>query len=687
MADASRSCGKSETANEDATSPELGGCCEVFNSGNGTDRKVSKRLWIKLGLALVIAGQGMMLSLGLNTLETPLSPTHANYWVLHGILIVSSLAVVVLLGKPLFVETWRSLTQLSITVEALFFLSFVGAFGGSLVATFTGVGDVYYEVVAIVMCVYTVGKSISGRSRERAMTEVEKLRETFDQVTVYSCCGELKKIGVRDVEAISRVIVAPGEPIAVDGIIVSGHGYVQETAMTGELMPVVRGEGEAVLAGTYSVDGRFEVKPERWHGDRRLDQVLHAVSAARMQPSRLQRQADRIVQWFVPLVTGVSVSTFLIWLWWGTWSEALFNSMAVLLVACPCALGLATPIAVWSGLHRLAKLGLVARSGHFLDALAQANHVVFDKTGTLSEEDLAVGQWVLSPTMEDRRAEVLGLVLAVEMEHSHPIARALCGFARREIGATSEQNPDHQLPELQTMTIVPGLGVRAQVKDAAGHAHAIALGRENIVEGVEWSVLTHAIDREAKRRVHIVLNNEPVGVFVLQEKLRVGTAEVFAALRALGLKGSILTGDPDPAWTSIETVPLQTGLSPQAKIERVRAWREAGDEIIYLGDGINDSGAMAECMGSIAMGQGAALTKSTAGGVLLGSTLESIPKAIEISRSIFNAIRENMLFAISYNITGMALAACGVLHPIVAALLMVGSSIIVSMRASRSAMV
>lgn len=659
--------------------PELSGCCEVAQPGIGTDPEISKRIWIKLGIALVIAGQGMVLGLGLNTLETPLSRGDMMYWVLHGVLIASAVAVALLLGKPLFVGTWRSLLRMRITIEALFFLSFVGAFGGSLVTTFTGVGDVYYEVVAIVMCVYTVGKSITGRSRKRALAEVEKLREDFQQVTILTCCGVLKKIALQEVEAETKVIVAPGEPITVDGTIVSGRGFVQETAMTGEPLPVVRRVGDRLLAGTYSVDGRFELKPERWHGDRCLDDVLHTVAAARMKPSRLQLQADKIMQWFVPLVTAVSLSTFLVWIWLGTWTEALFNSMAVLLVACPCALGLATPIAVWSGLHRLSKLGLVARNGHFLDALARANHVVFDKTGTLSEEDLIVGQFVVSPANQGLRAELLDMVLAVEMEHSHPIAQALCGFARQEIQSDGVRSV------LQSMEIVPGAGVRAQVKDAAGQAHSIMLGRENMVTGLDWSELMVMVDGDAKRRVFLVINEQPVGMFVLQEKLRAGTAEVFTALRSLGMQGSILTGDPEPEWTSIEGVRLESGLSPQAKTERVRALREAGGEIIFLGDGINDSGAMAECTASIAMAQGAALTKSTSASVLLGNTLECLPTAIVVARSIFRAIRGNMIFALSYNITGMALAACGLLHPIGAALLMVGSSIIVSIRASKSA--
>jgi len=646
------------------------------------DPEVSKRIWIRLGIALVIAGQGMMLSLGLNTLDTPLDPGRTAYWWLHGILIASSLAVIGLLGKPLFVETWNSWVRRRITVEALFLLSFMGALGGSLVATFTGVGDVYYEVVAIVMCVYTVGKSITRMSRKRALAAAEKLREDFQQVTILTCCGHLRKIDLSEVQADTQVIVAPGEPVAVDGIIVSGRGFVLETAMTGEPLPVVKHAGDRLLAGTYSVDGRFEVRPEHWRGDRRLDEVLHTVESARLQPSTLQVHADRIVQWFVPLVTGISLLTFAVWIIVGTWAEALFNSMAVLLVACPCALGLATPIAVWSGLHRLAKLGMVARSGHFLDALAKADFVVFDKTGTLSEEDLVVAELSLPFADEERRRELLQAVLAVEMEHSHPVARALCGFARQQLGTTNAQ------VTVQSMQILPGLGVRAQLQNARGHTQVLAIGSEALVaDGDPFVSQLPPAAGSGKRRIFVVLDEQLVGVFQLKEKLRAGTREVFAAVRSLGLKGAILTGDPEPEWTSVDGVEVEFGLSPQAKTERVRALQAAGSEVIFLGDGINDSGAMSACAGSIAMAGGSALTKSTAACVLLGNTLESLPKAIEIARNIFGAIRGNMIFALTYNIVGMALAACGVLHPIVAALLMVGSSIIVSLRASRSALV
>ena len=660
----------------------MGDCCNTVEPGIGIDPVASKRIWIRLGIALVIAGQSMVLGLGLNMLEAPLQPQNTSYWILHCVLILSALAVVGLLGKPLFQATWQGVLQRRITVEALFFLSFVGAFGASLVATFTGVGDVYYEVVAVVMCVYTVGKSITVYSRSRAMAEVEQLREGFQQATVLTCCGNLQKVLLSELDADARVVIAPGEPVTVDGRIVSGRGYVLETAMTGEPVPVVRNPGDSLLAGTYSVDGRFEVKPEHWRGDRQLDAVLQTVEAAQLQPSSLQLQADRIVQWFVPLVTAVSGATYGIWLWVGHWTEALFNSMAVLLVACPCALGLATPIAVWSGLYQLSKLGLVARTGYFLDALARADHIVFDKTGTLSEESLQVERCVVSQEWVLRRDELLRLVQVVEREHSHPLAQALSLFVEREV--VGEQ-PGEPLA-VQAMHLLPGSGVSAEVVNAQGTVYAAAIGTEEVAN-VDWGDLNAATDSasNAGKRIYVAVNQQPAAVFLLNEVLRAGTEQVFQALKQQGLKVSILTGDPDPQWQSIAGLQLETGLTPQDKTDRIREWQAAGDRLIFLGDGINDSGPMAACTGSIAMGQGASLTRSTAACVLLGKTLEGLPKAIKVARNVFAAIRGNMIFAVSYNTIGMGLAAAGILHPVVAALLMVGSSVVVAIRAFRSA--
>jgi P-type E1-E2 ATPase len=277
-------------------------------------------------------------------------------------------------------------------------------------------------------------------------------------------------MAVSDVREGARVRVPAGAAISVDGNVASGRSFVQETAMTGEWRPVSRGPGDAVLAGTHTVDGDLEVVVTANLGRRRLDAVLDEVQRARIAPSRLQEQADRLTAWFLPIVLTVSVGTFAFWMWRDSWVVALFNSMAVLLVACPCALGLATPLAVWRGLERLTRLGLVARTGDVLDSLARANFVCFDKTGTLSESSLRVAAVEFAPEFLGREADVARWVLTLESGDSHPVARALVAWA-------SERGSETAV--IESFEREAGRGIRANLRDGE-RSVAVAIGNASM---------------------------------------------------------------------------------------------------------------------------------------------------------------------------------------------------------------
>ena len=375
--------------------------------------------WLRIGIGLLVVGQAMAFSLAVNL--TP--PDGAAYWILHGGLILSAVAVLVFLGGDLVGSAIESLRQRRISVDLLFLVTLAGAFGGSLVSTFTRTGSVYYEVVAILIVVHTAGRMLAARSRLAALQAVDQTRQRFDVCEVRRPDGSRARRTVGEIGAGEAVLVAPGAPICVDGEIEAGRGYVQETSMTGEWRPVSRGPGDPVLAGTFSVDGTFDIRPAP--GPRRLDAVLAAVAGARLAPSEMQRQADRLVAWFLPAVAAVSIATFVCWILRAPWDRALFNAMAVLLVACPCAMGLATPVAVWGGLARLASFGLVARTGDFLDALARCDFVCLDKTGTLSTETLAVRAWRTAPAFAGREPWLRAAVAAAEEGLAHPVAAVL----------------------------------------------------------------------------------------------------------------------------------------------------------------------------------------------------------------------------------------------------------------------
>ncbi|MFH1499016.1 MAG: heavy metal translocating P-type ATPase [Verrucomicrobiota bacterium] len=669
--------------------------------GLQADQRLVDRAWLRIGIGLAVAGQTMVFSLGLN-----LTPAEgASRWVVHGALIALSVAVLVFLGRDLLGSAWRSLRDRRVTIDLLFLLTLLGALGASLVSTFTGVGAVFYEIVAILVVVHTAGKMLGARSRVAALRAADGLRADFARCRALAPDGAETDKPVADLAPGDLVLVAPGGAVAVDGEIVDGRAYLRETALTGEWAPAARGPGDAVLAGSYSVDGYLRIRPAP--GPRRIDRLLAQVEQARIAPSRLQEQADRLMAWFLPVVVAVSLGTFAGWWWAGPWEQALFNAMAVLLVACPCALGLATPVAVWGGLARLASMGVVARTGDFLDGLARVDTVCLDKTGTLSEERLQVTGWTYaSDAWRDRSDWLRAAVAAAERDAAHPVARALVDAAAG-------------LPPV-TVThreLIPGCGLIARVpappaaisKPASAPASTLRIGTlalhpspapQSICHLLsdKLSVTQNAEEQATKSDCNLISDKFPgvfgakvVGVSVdgewaavvaVGEVWRAGLDEAAGELAGLGLRAEVLTGDPHPPQGL--PVPVSSGLSPEDKVARVKALAGEGRSVLFVGDGINDAAAMAESTVSVAMGGGSELARASATAVFTGSDLRCLPESVRLARTVVRGMRGNLRFASAYNAVGMALAAAGVLHPVVAALLMVGSSAFVSIKALRS---
>ena len=629
------------------------------------------RAWLRIAIAGVFAGQGMVFSLALNMTPPPFASM--AYWILHGGLILSALAVMAFLGGPLFASTLAMIRGRRLSIEGLFTLSLLGAFIGSLVGSLTGQGSVYYEVVSIVIAIYTFGRMLGEHSQAKMKLESARLRERFDRVTIQSKEGDWRERSLAEVSVGALVRVEPGGPFTVDGIIQTGVGYVQETALTGEPLPVVRRAGDRVRAGAWSVDSRFEVVVEQGAGTRDLDAILHVVEGADGKPSQAQTQANDLIRIFLPIVMAVSAATALFWGLTGTWMDAVLNSMAVLLVACPCALGMATPVAISQGLFRLAQLGLVSRDGALIDTLGRTQRVFFDKTGTLSESDLRVTELWVDSDLPIKRDELLASVLAAESVMEHPVARALTRYLKSEgIDGSCE---------LQNLQIIAGQGIAYDlVANELRHrfqvGEASLAGSEQAIE-----VVVEGLHETKGRRVFVYLDDRVVACLVLGERLRVGVDQIWADLDMLEIRSHILTGDALPELSLPPNVQIEKGLSSADKVERVSKSIEAGELPLFVGDGINDVAAMMQASGSIAMYSGASLTRSVAMGQLSDDRIEVIPEAVSLTRGILRKLRCNLLYAFVYNLIGMTLAAAGILHPVVAAFIMLVSSFSVTARA------
>jgi heavy metal translocating P-type ATPase len=643
------------------------------------------RVLFRIVLGAVVASQAMLLGFALNLSEPEGTVRHG----LHGLLITLTLGVLWLLGPPLLRAAWDCACRRTLGLELLFVSGVLGAFGASLQSTLRGSGPVYYEVVAVLLTVYSAGKALTARAREQALSETRRLDETF--ATALRVGPPDVRVSVRDIVTGDLVRVLPGEPIPVDGVVVRGEGFVRETPLTGEPEPVVRRLGDPVMAGGFSEDAELVVRSRGSGRTRGLDELIRRVGEARatLGTSQAQAQADRLARVFLPVVITTAVGAFL----WaglrGDWAEGLFHGLSVLLVACPCALGLATPLGLWQGMATLAARGLVVRDARALERLASVTLAAFDKTGTLSESRLSLVDLVTRGDAADRH-RWLTILAAVQARSHHPIARA---FQGRVAG----NDPEAGARRVEAFEVVPGQGVQAIVFLQSGPPMTVRIGRR------DWAWASGADPGLEDRlqgpgsRVWASADGIPVAVGQVQERLRSSVASTLEDLEQLGIPARVLSGDRmDRVREVVAGVAgladavdddgarrIDGGLGPLDKAEQVRRWQAAGQRVLFVGDGINDAAALAEAHVGIGLLEGAPLAVASAEVVLCGGDLREIPAAVAVARRVRDSIEANLRFAVAYNGLGMVLAATGHLHPVVAALLMSGSSAVVAWRAWR----
>jgi heavy metal translocating P-type ATPase len=488
--------------------------------------------------------------------------------------------------------------------------------------------------------------------------------------------GSEREIPVVELQRGWRFVVNPGETIPADGVIAVGEGFVREAEMTGEGFVVNRRPGDTVWAGTHGVDARFEIVAAANGAERRIDRILDAIERARPVPSTLQRAADRVVGWFLPVVATLAAATFAGWTWHSGWQEGLFNAMAVLLVACPCALGLATPLAVWGALARLAGRGLVARGGDAVEALAAVDTALFDKTGTLTEPRTVLVDLVVGSLRGLSEETVRAVLAAVQRASTHPVAAAFHDLAS---GCSDEMR-------VVALRLLPGRGVEAEVADAAGASRRVAVGTAALLTAADdpaWQRLRRRLREVAGARELVVLiDDEVVAAAVVDERLRSSWRDALGELHELGVATAVLTGDTAERAMRTGASRVLASLRPEDKVAEVERLHAAGRRILFVGDGVNDAAAMAASEVSVAVTSGAELAAEVADISWHSGDLRVLPWAIGLARGTVSTIRTNLRFALLYNVAGIALAVAGLLHPVAAAILMTCSSLVVTWRAT-----
>ncbi|MCQ9184678.1 cadmium-translocating P-type ATPase [Streptomyces sp. IBSBF 2953] len=594
--------------------------------------------------------------------------------------------VVVWGGGPLHRAAWTNLRHGAATMDTLVSVGTLAALGWSLWALFLGdagmpgmrhpfeftvsrtdgASAIYLEVAAGVTALILLGRYLEARSKRRAGAALRALMELGAKDVAVLRDGREVRIPLDGLAVGDRFVVRPGEKIATDGTVVEGVSAVDASMLTGESAPVDVGPGDAVTGATVNAGGRLVVEAARIGSDTRLARMARLVEEAQTGKAEVQRLADRISGIFVPVVLLTAVAVFAGWLLaTGDTAAAFTAAVAVLIIACPCALGLATPTALMVGTGRGAQLGILIKGPEVLESTRRVDTVVLDKTGTVTTGRMTLHDVWTADGVDER--ELLRLAGALEHASEHPVARAVAAGAEERVG---------ELPAAERFENVPGRGVRGRVE-----GREVAVGR--LFETVPPSVTRAAAEAERNGRTAVVVGWDGVarGVLAVADAVKETSAEAVRELRALGLTPVLLTGDNQVVAEAVaQAVGIDrviAGVLPEDKVDVVRRLQDEGRVVAMVGDGINDAAALAAADLGLAMGTGTDAAIEASDLTLVRGDLRVAADAIRLSRRTLATIKGNLVWAFGYNVAALPLAAAGLLNPMIAGAAMAFSSVFV----------
>jgi len=557
-----------------------------------------------------------------------------------------------------------ALIRLAPDMNALVVLGASAAWGYSVVATFwpdllpAGTAHVYFEAAAVIVTLILLGRYLEARAKGRTGAAIARLVGLQPRTARVERAGGVAELPIGEVMVGDIVQVRPGERLPVDGIVVSGSSFVDQSMITGEPIPVSRSAGEEVVGGTINKSGSISFRATRVGADTVLAQIIRLVERAQGAKLPIQAQVDRITAWFVPAVMAAAAVTFLAWLAVGpepALSHALVNAVAVLIIACPCAMGLATPTSIMVGTGRAAELGVLFRKGEALESLRSVRLIAFDKTGTLTRGQPELTDIVTADGVDP--GEALALVAAVESRSEHPVAAAI---------AAAAQARGLEVPPVAGFAAVPGFGATGLV---AGRSVAVGAARYMAKLGVEVSGLAAAATRlagEARTIIYAASDGRAIAIIGVSDTVKPSSAAAIAKLHAMGLGTAMITGDNRP---SAEAVARSLGIGevvaevlPEGKVAALEQLG-GGRKLAFVGDGINDAPALAAADVGIALGTGTDVAIESADVVLMSGDLNGVVVAIGLSRATLRNIRQNLFWAFGYNAVLIPVAA-GALYPV-----------------------
>jgi len=612
---------------------------------------MQRRFWVSLALTLPLFVFSM----------TMLGPHGSRSW----IELALATPVVLWAGRPFFARAWRSILTRHLNMFTLIGLGVAVAYGFSLIATFfppafplefrddTGQVPVYFEAAAMIVTLVLLGQVLELKARSRTGAAIKALLGLAPKTArLIGVDGSETDVPIDQIHMGNLLRVRPGEKIPVDGVVVDGASAVDESMLTGEPMPVEKTPGMNVTGATVNGNGSLIIKAERVGAETLLAQIVRMVSEAQRSRAPIQKLADRVAAYFVPTVVGAAVVTFFAWSTWGPQprlAHALVNAVAVLIIACPCALGLATPMSIMVAMGKGATMGVLFRNAEAIELLHQAETLVVDKTGTLTEGKPKLVAVEPAAGFDERR--LLYLAASIEQASEHPLAHAVVAGA---------QDRGISLGSADGFQAIPGKGARGRVEGADVAVGNLALMQEAGVDIAESSGLFVAVDGKFAGRLSVA------------DPIKATSAEAIRQLHAEGMRIVMLTGD---SRTTAEAVAKELGIDevvaevlPQDKRMHIQRLQESGRFVAMAGDGINDAPALAQAQVGIAMGTGTDIAMESAGVTLVQGDLRGIARARRLSRATMRNISQNLFFAFVYNSLGVPIAA-GVLYPLFGLLL------------------
>ena len=632
------------------------------------DKKATEQQQLKrdLMISLILAVPVFILEMGSHMIPA------FHMWVMDNIgtqqswLIQFVLTTLVLIfpGRRFYQKGIPALWRLAPDMNSLVAVGTLAAYSFSLVATFIpqvlpeGTVNVYYEAAAVIVSLILLGRYFEAKAKGRTSQAIQHLVGMQAKTARVHHNGQVIEVPIAEVTTETIVEIRPGERVPVDGEVVEGQSYIDESMITGEPVPVKKQVGDQVVGGTVNQNGTLNFRVTAIGESSVLAQIIRMVEQAQGSKLPIQALVDKVTMWFVPMVMLLAMLTFIVWFIFGpdpALTFSLVNAVAVLIIACPCAMGLATPTSIMVGTGRGAEMGVLFRKGEALQALQEVKVIAVDKTGTLTEGKPTLTDFYVQPGFE--REQVLRIVASVEAKSEHPIALAI-------VQAAEQQNIS--LLPITTFDSVTGFGIKAEVEGQAVHIGADRYMQQLGLDVTPFKDEAAHLGQEAKTPIYVAIDQKLVAIIAVADPIKDTTYAAIAGLHQLGLKVAMITGDNRHTAQAIAAKlhidQVIAEVLPDGKVDAIRQLQQQYGRVAFVGDGINDAPALAQADVGLAIGTGTDVAIEAADVVLMSGSLQGVPNAIALSQATIKNIRQNLFWAFFYNIALIPIAA-GVLYP------------------------